>query len=319
MRSAFFWTRFVIFCTIFVALPAATAENGFTERFQTVWQLIDERYWNHDVLPEPWDAVHDRYAPRVAELGHEDEDAYWALMEEMYEGIGDDHTVFVRPSRVEEIRGLYGNMPCLALLGQAELPERLGTITWGTEPLRSGTAGIIRVPDFASEDVAANLRSAVRELDAAGVIGYVVDLRGNPGGRLLTMMQSAGVFTGGLLWRLVTTWSLPIPYPAIGVPETDLPLVLLIDGNVHSAAEGFAGALRQQGRAVTAGQPSAGNVEALLPFCLRDGSQAWVAAGVLAPLGAPTWQNTGVQADLETDAAEALAAALGWLENELSD
>src|SRR5690625_7385835 len=99
------------------------------------------------------------------------------------------------------------------------------------------------------------------------------------------MMQSAGVFTSGLLWRLVTTWSLPIPYPAIGVPETDAPLALLTDRNVHSAAEGFAGALRQSGRAVTVGEASAGNVEALLPFCLRDGSQAWGAAGVLAQIG----------------------------------
>jgi len=318
VRKTFFWPVFVILCTI-LPLAAAAENSGFEKRFETVWELIDERYWNHDVLPEPWSDVHDRYAPQVAELPGDAEDRYWELMEEMYEGIADDHTVFVRPSRVAEIRELYGTMPCLALLGQADLPETLGTLSYGLQALPgAGSAGVIRIPDFASDYVAGNLRRAVRELEAEGADGFVLDIRGNPGGRLVTMMQSAGVFTSGLLWRLVTTWSLPIPYPAIGVPETDAPLALLTDRNVHSAAEGFAGALRQSGRAVTVGEASAGNVEALLPFCLRDGSQAWVAAGVLAPLGAPTWQNTGVEPDVEIAPDSALEAALDWLKEQLA-
>lgn len=319
MRNIFFWPLLVIFGTIMLPAAAQAAGSPFSARFEAVWQLIDERYWSHDVLPEPWSAVHERYAPLVAELGEHDEERYWTLMEEMYEGIADDHTVFVRPERVQEIRGLYGTMPCLALLGQAELPLKLETISYGLQSLPGGSAGIIRVPDFASDNVARNLRRAVRELADDGADGFIVDLRGNPGGRLLTMMQAAGVFTNGLLWRLVTSWSLPLPYPAIGLPETAAPLALLIDGDVHSAAEGFAGALRQSGRAVTVGQATAGNVEALLPFCLRDGSQAWVAAGVLAPLGAPTWQNTGVAADIEVAADAALEAALDWLNSQLDD
>ena len=64
---------------------------------------------------------------------------------------------------------------------------------------------------------------------------------------------------------------------------------------------------------MTFGQATAGNVEAVLPFCLRDGSQAWVAAGVLAPIGAPTWQNVGVEPDFEVEPDQAEAAALDWL------
>ena len=56
----------------------------------------------------------------------------------------------------------------------------------------------------------------------------MLDLRHNPGGRLVTMMEVAGIFTSGFLWRLVTTWSLPLPYPAIGPAATDLPLAILI-------------------------------------------------------------------------------------------
>lgn len=311
MRKAFFWPLLVLLGT---TMASAQPDGTFDERFETVWGLIDERYWNLDVIPADWDEVHGRYLEQVRAAGSEDE--YFALMEQMYAEIQDDHSVFVPPGRVDEIRSLYGDMPCVAVLGQADLAGSFGTISWQLLQLDAGKVGKVRIPDLASDFVAANVRSAVRELADAGARGLVLDLRGNPGGRLITMMQVAGVFTGGFLWRLVTTWSLPLPYPAIGPVETELPLAILIDADVHSAAEGLAGALRQSGRATTFGNTTAGNVEAVLPFCLRDGSQAWVAAGVLAPLGAPTWQNVGVAADFEVAAAEAEDAALSWL-NEL--
>ena len=111
------------------------------------------------------------------------------------------------------------------------------------------------------------------------------------------MMGAAGVFTRGFLWRTLTRWTLPLPYPALGPVETDAPLAVLIDKGVNSAAEGLAGVLQNTGRARVFGQTSAGNVEAVLPFCLRDGSQAWIATGVLAPLRGPTWEGRGVVPD----------------------
>lgn len=129
-------------------------------------------------------------------------------------------------------------------------------------------------------------------------------------------MQAAGIFTSGFLWRTVTRWTLPLPYPALGTPATELPLAILIDGRVNSAAEGLAGALQQRGRATIIGARSAGNVEAVLPFCLRDGSQAWIATGVLAPIGAPTWEGTGVIPDIESEPEAALDAALTFLRDE---
>lgn len=311
-----FWPFLVLLCTTAgSALAQGTGE--FTGRFEIAWNLINERYWNLDVIPVDWDEVHARYGTRVEKLT--DEAGYWQLMESMYQEIADDHSVFVPPDRVEEIRELYGNMACVAVLGQADLAGSHGTISWELLELDGARAGLITIPDLASDFVPSNVRAAVQDLTAQGVDGLFVDLRGNPGGRLLSMMQVAGIFSSGFLWRLVTTWSLPLPYPAIGPVETDLPLALLIDGNVHSAAEGLAGALRQNGRATTIGSHTAGNVEAILPFCLRDGSQAWVAAGVLAPLGAPTWQNVGVEADIEVDSSQAVDAAADWLLGLLAD
>jgi carboxyl-terminal processing protease len=296
----------------------AADRDSYPQRFETAWKLVAERYWDLSLAKVDWNEAHERYAPLIAAA--RDDAEFYALLEAMYAELGDDHSVFVSPARVEEMRALYGDLPCLAVLGQAAPPagaaRQLGSISFELLPgsAGSGHLGYVRIPDLASDFVAGNTRAAVRQLEADGAAAFILDLRGNPGGRLVTMMQVAGIFERGFLWRTITRWSLPLPYPALGVPENDLPLVILIDGGVNSAAEGLAGALQQAGRAVIIGETSAGNVDALLPFCLRDGSQAWVATGVLAPIGAPTWQGTGVIPDLQAASAEALDRAVSYLE-----
>jgi carboxyl-terminal processing protease len=298
--------------------PAALAANeaSYLQRFEVAWKLVAERYWDLSLAAVDWNEARERYEPLVRAA--RDDDEYYRLMADMYRELGDDHSVFVSPAQVGEMQQLYGDLPCLAVLGQsAGASSRLGSISFellaGDRPL-----GYLKIPDLASDFVAGNAREAVRQLEAAGALAFILDLRGNPGGRLVTMMQVAGIFERGFLWRTITRWSLPLPYPALGIPENDLPLAILIDGGVNSAAEGLAGALQQSDRAVIIGETSAGNVDALLPFCLRDGSQAWVATGVLAPIGAPTWQGRGVIPDVPVSPGEALDQAVAFLNEELS-
>lgn len=320
--------------------PDYERQELYEERFERAWRLVDERYWGLDRTGLDWVAVGDEYRPQA--LAAADDDAFYAVLERMYEELADDHSVYVPPARVAEIAELYGSLPCVALfsslprgddvlarlaqpyaaplsltaLGRGQsLPDltgggRLANVTYG---LTDEGVGYLRVPDLASDGVAGAVRRAVTELAASGAWSFVLDLRQNPGGRLVTMMEVAGVFTSGFLWRTVTSWSLPLPYPAIGLTATDLPLAVLIDGNVHSAAEGLAGALQARGRAVVVGETSAGNVEALLPFCLRDGSQAWIATGVLAPVLGRTWEGQGVLPDVEAASDAAPQRALSWL------
>lgn len=268
---------------------------------------MEERYWNLEARGLDWTAVGERYRPNA--LSAADEAEFYAILEDMYQELGDDHSTFVPPARVDEIRRAYGNLPCLAVLGQSGSGESFGRISYR----RYGDVGYLRLPDLASPGIAADTRQAVRSLSEDGVGSLILDLRGNPGGRLVSMMQVAGVFTRGFLWRVLTRWSLPLPYPALGAVETELPLVVLTDGRVNSAAEGLAGALQRQGRALVVGQATAGNVEAVLPFCLRDGSQAWIATGVLAPIGGATWEGRGVVPDVDSEPDQALEVALRHL------
>lgn len=285
---------------------ARAANSDYAARFETAWRLVDERYWDALHRGLDWQAVREIYEPLA--LAAESDEAFYEVLEAMYREIGDDHSVFVPPQRVAELRESYGDLPCIGVFSQAE--PRHSNVEYR---LLEANVGYIRLPELATPGTAQTLRRAVRSLQRQRAEALILDLRGNPGGRLVEMMQAAGVFTSGFLWRAVTRWTLPLPYPALGAVETELPLVVLIDGDVHSAAEGLAGGLQAQGRATVIGTRSAGNVEAVLPFCFRDGSQAWIATGVLAPLHGATWEDRGVEPDIPVPAHEALEAALAYL------
>ncbi len=312
LRAASAWAVAVV-----LLLPHARAQERAADdpRFVAAWRLVSERYWDLERSAVDWTVAFETFGNRPTA----DAAAVDAVIEALYEALGDDHSRYVPADRVAVERATFGDLPCVAVFGQrsgapesaapAGAPPRLraaGPVRFGTWP---DGIGYVRLDDLVQAGVAEGLREAVVALEALGVSGLVLDLRGNPGGRLVTMMQSAGVFTRGFLWRALTPWSLPLPYPAVGTPATELPLAILVDGDVHSAAEGLAGALQQRGRAIVVGATTAGNVEAVLPFCLRDGAQAWIATGVLAPIGGPTWEGRGVVPDLPVAPDEAAEAA----------
>ena len=295
-----------------LGISVGTAQTGvqsdtqadYGKRFDSAWTLVAERYWDEDYGGVNWNALRESYRPRA--LTARSERAFYRVLEQLYDELGDDHSVFVPPAKVQQIRAAYGDLPCLGVFGSAQR-ERRGGVSYRLDD----RVGILTLPDLATTGVSQELRRAVRRLEGEGATGLILDLRGNPGGRLIEMMQTTGVFTRGFLWRTLTRWTLPIPYPALGPVETELPLAVLIDARVNSAAEGLAGALQSTGRARVFGQTTAGNVEAVLPFCLRDGSQAWIATGVLAPVGGPTWEGRGVVPDETT--RRALEDALSYL------
>jgi carboxyl-terminal processing protease len=187
----------------------------------------------------------------------------------MYEAIGDDHSRYLSAERVAEERDRFGDLPCIAVFLQGPAPRRdarrrrdaprslrtAGPVRFGTWP---DGVGYLRLADLVQPGTAEGAREAVLALERARRAALVLDLRGNPAGRMVTMMQVAGVFTRGFLWRALTRWSLPLPYPALGAPATALPLGILVDEHVHSAAEGLAGALQGQGRAIVVGRHDRG-------------------------------------------------------------
>jgi len=311
-----------------VLLAFALAQGGreaYLMRFDWAWRLVKDVYYEPTIGGVDWDALGARYRERVAKA--KDWVEVYELIAEMYRAIGDDHTRFVPPWRA---RSLLASGACYPLpypeawkapVPEFEPPE-------GAEGEDEGFFGgaearvedgvlYLRLPDLVAAENYAVLEEAIAE-HGDEVVGYVLDLRGNPGGVVYEMARVAALFVRGWIWRLVMRGAGAIPEPTLpfwGKPPAQKPLAVLIDGEVHSAAEGLAGGLKESGRAVLFGERTAGNTEALVPYCFPEGAVALVAAGGLAPIRGPTWEGRGVEPDYPTDPDQALSEAIRYLKD----
>ncbi|WP_027881344.1 S41 family peptidase [Meiothermus rufus] len=294
---------------LFLLLGLALAQNpqDFALRLEQAWRLVKERYYDPSFNGVDWEAVGQRYRQKLP--GVQDWEGLYHLLDQMYAELGDDHSRVLSPAQAQRYLGAGGGR-CLALPFQTPEPYQPPQVRF------SEGVVVVRLQNLVERAGLEALQEAIRRYEAQAV-GYVLDLRGNPGGLALRMAEVAGVFLRGVPWRLVSRGLGAVPLPTVpfwGLPQTQKPLVVLIDGGVHSAAEGLAGALKNAGRAYLIGTRSAGNTEALTPYCFPDGGVALVAGGVLAPLVGPTWEGRGVEPDLVVeDPAEQLEAALRYL------
>ncbi|ACI98934.1 S41 family peptidase [Rhodospirillum centenum] len=160
--------------------------------------------------------------------------------------------------------------------------------------------GYLQVDRF-NAATAPNLRAAVRRLRAElgqRARGFVLDLRGNPGGLLDQAVAVADIFIPG--GRIISTRGRhPDSMQVFDARPDDeaggLPLVVLIDGRSASAAEIVAAALQDSGRAALVGSSSfgKGSVQTVtrLP---NDGELFLTWSRIYAPSGY-TLHRQGVQ------------------------
>jgi carboxyl-terminal processing protease len=136
-----------------------------------------------------------------------------------------------------------------------------------------GRVGIININTF-SKVTGVGVRDAITAIDkAAGgrPLGYVVDLRSNPGGLLDQAIDVADTFlTHGEIvsQRGREKTDIERYYAKPGDDAHGLPIVVLVDAGSASAAEIVAAALQDQRRAIVLGERSfgKGSVQTLLPL-----------------------------------------------------
>ncbi|WP_280703002.1 S41 family peptidase [Kitasatospora sp. GP82] len=163
----------------------------------------------------------------------------------------------------------------------------------------SGDLGLLTVPSFTMAQPVAQTRyvqaglDAVRRMDGAGVCGWLVDLRGNPGGSYGPMIGAvAPVLGDGLLGSFVrpdgstgTSWSLKngvftesdgststfatVPYR---LKHPDAPIAVLTDRYTASAAEATLISFRGRPDTRSFGQPTAGYPTGNASYTLSDGA-----------------------------------------------
>ena len=138
----------------------------------------------------------------------------------------------------------------------------------GTE----GGIGYIRLTQF-SANAAAEMRQAIQDLERQGIIGYILDLRSNPGGLLYSSIDIARMWLeDGNIVSTVDRQGIVDEEAANNRALTQLPLVVLVDGGSASASEILSGALQDNERAVLVGTQTFGKGLVQSVRSLPDGS-----------------------------------------------
>lgn len=162
--------------------------------------------------------------------------------------------------------------------------------------------GYIKIRSF-TDVVPDRVGRLLLEQRQAGVEGWIIDLRGNPGGSLVAVARVAGYF--------LNRGPIGISVDRSGQRETILaearpftvraPLVLLIDGDSGSASEILASALKEYGLATLVGQNSAGSVGIANVRPLSDGSNLQVTVRRLLSASGRQLDKVGVKPDVTAE------------------
>ncbi|MDX2004865.1 MAG: S41 family peptidase [Meiothermus sp.] len=353
------WIGLLIVSSLGLAQTPA-APSPYAVRFEQAWKLVKERYYLTDFNGADWEALGTQYRAKLGQVKSWNQlyallgDLYDELKDDhstvlspelarRYLGGGQCQALPFRDS------DLFPQGAPSAPNPQSQTPETQNpqaqtqppaqsqppqttppqprpdaspSVSAYAQPTVRFTDGVVVVRVSNLVDVLGlnALRDAIRQYDSRAR-GYVLDIRGNPGGLALRMAEVTGLFMVAVPWRLVVRGLGGVPFsttpiPPFGRPLTSKPLALLIDGGVNSAAEGLAGALKESKRAYVIGTRTAGNVEALTPYCFPDGGVALVANGVLAPFRGATWEGRGVEPDLVIeDRNQQLEEAIRYIRN----
>jgi carboxyl-terminal processing protease len=163
--------------------------------------------------------------------------------------------------------------------------------------------GHLRIREFPA-GTADSVRAELQDFARAGVLGWVIDLRGNRGGDIDEMVSVASLFVGERTVGIqVDRARRQAPMRGTGPAVPQQPsAIALVDGDTGSGAEVLAAALQEYGVATILGTKTAGKVGLATRSQLRDGSVVQLTnRRVLSPSGAPL-NDAGVQPDVVVEA-----------------
>ncbi|MBP0019784.1 MAG: PDZ domain-containing protein [Cyanobacteria bacterium SBLK] len=159
--------------------------------------------------------------------------------------------------------------------------------------------GYMYLEEFSSH-AAEQMQRAIAKLQEQDVSGFVLDLRGNPGGLLFSSVDIARMWmeTGAIV-RTVDRSGGDREYSADRTSLTELPLVVLVDEYSASASEILAGALKDNGRATLIGNRTYGKGTVQSVHSLSDDSGLAVTISRYYPPSGININNNGIAPDIE--------------------
>ena len=126
-------------------------------------------------------------------------------------------------------------------------------VRWNSQSSPVGKVGYIRLAQFRS-DAKEEVQKAISLLEQQGVMGYIMDVRGNPGGLLDLAIEITRLWlNNGLIATFINREGQPKREEAKQTALTQKPLVILVDRGSAAASEILAGALQENQRAQLVG------------------------------------------------------------------
>ena len=161
--------------------------------------------------------------------------------------------------------------------------------------------GYIRISDFGAT-TSKELNKALEKLEDKDVIGYVLDVRNNPGGYLTAAIDVADAFLDA--GEIVSTrgkrkTDIERNFATAGDLANGKPVVVLINHGSASASEIVAGALQDNGRALVMGSQSFGKGSVQQQKPLGDGTAIHITIARYYTPSGRSIQNEGITPDIE--------------------
>ncbi len=161
--------------------------------------------------------------------------------------------------------------------------------------------GYVRISDFGAT-TSRDLEKAMKDLEKKDVVGYVVDVRNNPGGYLTAAIDVSDAFLES--GEIVSTrgkekTDIERVFATPGDLANGKPVVVLINHGSASASEIVAGALQDNGRGLVMGSQSFGKGSVQQQKPLGDGTAIHITIARYYTPSGRSIQNEGITPDVE--------------------
>lgn len=216
------------------------------------------------------------------------------------------------------LQGVEGSSVALLVMGPGEAPRHVDVQRRRVEVPSVDQVGLIdsqygvgymKLTCF-QKTTAHDLDVALWKLHRLGMKSLVVDVRGNPGGLLLSSVEVVDRFVdrGVIVSTRGRSAQEDFTYSAHQQAKWRMPLVVIIDQDSASAAEIFAGAIRDHHRGTIVGVRSfgKGSVQGIFPLEESSAGVRLTTAKFYSPNGRP-YSRVGVEPDITVPASRTVA------------
>ncbi|MEO1341307.1 MAG: carboxyl-terminal processing protease CtpB [Cyanobacteria bacterium J06635_13] len=209
-----------------------------------------------------------------------------------------------------EIKGEVGTEVLLEIVRQnepkfevaiARAQIELPSVSYTLKQEQDSKVGYIKLDEFSSH-AAEQMEKAIADLSQKEASGFILDLRGNPGGLLFSSVEIARMWMEkGAIVSTIDSKGGNEKFSANGRALTDLPLVVLVDGYSASASEILAGALKENQRAKVVGSRTYGKGTVQSVHSLSDGSGLAVTIARYYPPSGMDINKKGIAPDIQVN------------------